>query len=197
MSHPLVGWRTSDQDGWGLRSNLICRGIFEDFHAGSKGNIYSKIATRCLGKFSESFQNIKPELLKELQSIEKSLKHPYSKKNFGHDSMGFLLWKNVVSKQVLDCFHIDDERDKWMDIINCFMQAANGHHGLPVKQGEKKILDNYFTDTNKNAAIEFVEEVINLFSLETFFKTTDLNCNYDDLYKKSTTIVDPKKQTVV
>ena len=47
MSHPLVGWRTSDQDGWGLRSNLICRGIFEDFHAGSKGNLYSKIATRC------------------------------------------------------------------------------------------------------------------------------------------------------
>ena len=45
MSHPLVGWRTSDQDGWGLRSNLICRGIFEDFHAGSKGNLYSKIAT--------------------------------------------------------------------------------------------------------------------------------------------------------
>jgi type IV pilus assembly protein PilY1 len=30
-----------------LRSNLICRGIFEDFHAGSKGNLYSKIATRC------------------------------------------------------------------------------------------------------------------------------------------------------
>jgi len=28
-----------------LRSNLICRGIFEDFHAGSKGNLYSKIAT--------------------------------------------------------------------------------------------------------------------------------------------------------
>ena len=41
----LVGWRTSDQDGWGLRSNLICRGIFEDFHAGNKGNLYSKIAT--------------------------------------------------------------------------------------------------------------------------------------------------------
>ena len=48
VSHPLVGWRTSDQDGWGLRSNLICRGIFEDFHAGSKGNLYSKIATRCV-----------------------------------------------------------------------------------------------------------------------------------------------------
>ena len=45
MSHPLVGWRSSDQDGWGLRSNLIGRGIFEDFHAGSKGNLYSKIAT--------------------------------------------------------------------------------------------------------------------------------------------------------
>ena len=45
VSHPLVGWRTSDQDGWGLRSNLICRGIFEDFHAESKGNLYSKIET--------------------------------------------------------------------------------------------------------------------------------------------------------
>ena len=45
VSHPLVGWRSSDQDGWGLRSNLICRGIFEDFHAGSKGHLYSKIET--------------------------------------------------------------------------------------------------------------------------------------------------------
>ena len=44
MSHPLVGWRTSDQDDWGLRSNLMGHGIFEDFHAGSKGNLYSKIA---------------------------------------------------------------------------------------------------------------------------------------------------------
>jgi Helix-turn-helix domain of resolvase/Resolvase, N terminal domain len=48
VSHPLVGWRSSDQDGWGLRSNLICRGIFEDFHAGSKGNLYSKIETPLL-----------------------------------------------------------------------------------------------------------------------------------------------------
>ena len=45
VSHPLVGWRSSDQEGWGLRSNLIGRGIFEYFHVGSKGNIYSKIAT--------------------------------------------------------------------------------------------------------------------------------------------------------
>ena len=37
VSHPLVGWRSSDQDGWGLRSNLICRGIFEDFHAWEQG----------------------------------------------------------------------------------------------------------------------------------------------------------------
>ena len=56
MSHPLVGWRTSDQDGWGLRSNLICRGIFEDFHAGSKGNLYSKIATRCFYSASDACQ---------------------------------------------------------------------------------------------------------------------------------------------
>ena len=43
VSHPLVGWRTSDQDGLGLRSNLIGRSIFEDFNAWSKGNLYSKI----------------------------------------------------------------------------------------------------------------------------------------------------------
>jgi CRISPR-associated endonuclease/helicase Cas3 len=141
-----------------------------------------------LGKFSESFQNIKPELLKELQSIKKSLKHPYSKKDFGHDSMGFLLWKNVVSKQVFSRYEINAfESNDWLDIINCFMQAANGHHGMPVKQGEKRFLDNYFSDMNKDAVIEFVEEVINLFSLETFFKTTDLNCDFHDLYKNSTT----------
>ena len=45
VSHPLVGWRTSNQEGWGLRNNLIGRGIFDDYHAGSKGSLYSKIAT--------------------------------------------------------------------------------------------------------------------------------------------------------
>src|SRR5665647_2178538 len=59
VSHPLVGWRTSDQDGWGLRSNLICRGIFEDFHAGSKGNLYSKIATPRNGTFLPRKRRVK------------------------------------------------------------------------------------------------------------------------------------------
>jgi glucan phosphorylase len=44
-----------------LRSNLICRGIFEDFHAGSKGNLYSKIATPRFGLNADQVVKVKME----------------------------------------------------------------------------------------------------------------------------------------
>lgn len=144
------------------------------------------LALHDLGKFSESFQYVMPDLFEKLQDKAKSQKQPYSRKDFGHDSIGFLLWKDRLFKQVIEQMidkygRIGDEND-WWDLLKWFMEASNGHHGLPVKQGNKK-LDNFFDDSDQQAVFEFVEDITELFSLEEVFRI-DLDEDYKRLYKQ-------------
>ncbi len=144
------------------------------------------LALHDLGKFSESFQYVMPNLFEKLQDKAKSQKQPYSRKNFGHDSIGFLLWKDRLFKQVIEQMidkygRVGDEND-WWDLLKWFMEASNGHHGLPVKQSNKRLVD-YFDDADQQAAFKFVEDITNLFSLEEVFRI-DLDEDYERLYKQ-------------
>ena len=144
------------------------------------------LALHDLGKFSESFQYVMPDLFKKLQDKAKSQKQPYSRKNFGHDSIGFLLWKDRLFKQIIEQMidkygRVGDEND-WWDLLKWFMEASNGHHGLPVKQSNKRLAD-YFDNADQQAAFEFVEDITNLFSLEKVFRI-DLDKDYERLYKQ-------------
>ena len=144
------------------------------------------LALHDLGKFSESFQYVRPDLLKKLEGKVKSLKQPYSRKDFGHDSIGFLLWKDRLFKQVIEQMtdkygRVGDEND-WRDLLKWFMEASNGHHGLPVKQSNKLLAD-YFDDADQQAVFEFVEDITDLFSLEEVFRI-DLDKDYERLYKQ-------------
>lgn len=95
------------------------------------------LALHDLGKFSETFQSVRPDLREELQGKAKSQKQPYSRKNFGHDSIGFLLWKGLIFTKVIrktiEHEKLGNEVD-WWDVFKWLMEASNGHHGLPVKQ---------------------------------------------------------------
>ena len=143
------------------------------------------LALHDLGKFSECFQYVRPDLLKKLQGKVKSLKQPYSRKNFGHDSIGFLLWKDLfkqVIEQMTDKYGlVGDENDLW-DLLKWFMEASNGHHGLPVKQSNKLLAD-YFNDADQQAVFKFVEDIADLFSLAEVFRI-DLDKDYERLYKQ-------------
>lgn len=144
------------------------------------------LALHDLGKFSESFQYVRPDLYQKLQGKSKSQKQPYSRKNFGHDSIGFLVWKERIFKQVIGQIaqhhaEINDE-DDWWDLLKWFMEASNGHHGLPVKQGTKE-LDDFFDNPDQQAVFEFVKDIIELLSLEEVC-WTNLDKNYDRLYKQ-------------
>jgi len=144
------------------------------------------LALHDLGKFSESFQYVVPNLFKKLQGKTKSQKQPYSRKNFGHDSIGFLLWKKCVFKQFIEQIvqkhEQDSDENDWWDLLKWFMEASNGHHGLPVNQSNKLLAD-YFDDADQQAVFEFVEDMTNLFSLEEVFRI-DLDKDYERLYKQ-------------
>jgi len=144
------------------------------------------LALHDLGKFSESFQYVIPNLLNKLQGKTKSQKQPYSRKDFGHDSIGFLVWKEFVFKQIIG--QMDQQHgqisieDDWWDVLKWFMEASNGHHGFPVKQSNK-VLGDFFSDSDQQAVFEFVENITDLFSLESIFRI-NLDENYDRLYKQ-------------
>jgi len=137
------------------------------------------LALHDLGKFSESFQNIIPKLLEDLQGIKNSKKQAYSKRVFAHDSIGFLVWKESVFKQVIAHYKVDNVAD-WRDLLNWLMEASNGHHGFPIKQGNE-CLGNFYNENDKQAVAEFTKECLEIFSIKELFYNTDLNVSYDIL----------------
>lgn len=139
------------------------------------------LALHDLGKFSESFQNIIPGLLEKLQGITNSKKQAYSKRTSGHDSIGYLIWKASVFKQVMDHYRVDAAED-WRDLLNWFMEASNGHHGLPVKQ-EGKHVNDFYSENDKQAVAEFTEDCFQILSIKELFDNIDLDNSYDELYK--------------
>jgi CRISPR-associated endonuclease/helicase Cas3 len=143
------------------------------------------LATHDLGKYSEPFQFLIPALFNRLQGKSKSQKQPYSRKVFCHGSIGFLLWKEVVFTQAIEEMvrwgGTSNADDCW-DIFKWFLEASNGHHGLPVKQGNK-LLDDYFAESDQQSAIDFINDLKKLFSIEDL-RNIDLDENYDRLYRQ-------------
>ena len=140
------------------------------------------LALHDLGKFSESFQYLIPELLQKLQRKKSSLKQPYSKKVFCHGSMGFLLWDKLIFNLFIEWMGVEkvDDKEDWRDLLKWFMEASNGHHGLPVKQGKQSI-DFFYCESNKHDALKFVVDIIDLFSFKENFPTALIH-DYDRLY---------------
>jgi CRISPR-associated endonuclease/helicase Cas3 len=174
-----VGWTLLEKNPLLLNSFSKFCGIEEDT---LKRVLIFFLALHDLGKFSESFQNIIPELWEELQGIKNSKKQAYSKRVFAHDSIGFLIWKESVFKQVIAHYQVDNAED-WRDLLNWLMEASNGHHGLPIKQGNE-YLGNFYNENDKQAVAEFTKECLEIFPIKGLFDNTDLNVSYYILYEQ-------------
>lgn len=132
-----------------------------------------------LGKFSESFQNLVPELLDKLQGITNSQKAPYIKKAFAHDSIGYLVWNDSVFEFIAERLRIENSED-WRDLLNILMQASHGHHGLPPKVNQAALYD-YYSDQDLTATKQFITEILKFILIQEIFKEIDLDECYDAL----------------
>lgn len=108
-----------------------------------------------LGKFSEAFQVQRPDFIQLLQSREPNQNKIYNER---HDSLGFWLWDDYLSETVLPVIGINDSS------LNSWLQAVNGHHGMPPKSTGN--IDNFFLKTDKKAAETFVLAMAELFLTE-------------------------------
>lgn len=123
------------------------------------------LAIHDLGKFSERFQNLKPELLRVLRGYD-------SDKNyiFRHDSMGFHLWgriwNRVWDKNSLNLNKMEYDIIDWVLVVDPWIKAVTGHHGKPPEYNIHGVPINpkeLFTEEDTEAAYFFVETVSELF----------------------------------
>ncbi len=87
-----------------------------------------------IGKFSESFQNLRPDLLEKLQGKKSGKHYPVR-----HDSLGNLLWIESLwrSFEAITSASVPDFRnvaEYWQELFQYIANAFTGHHGVPPRR---------------------------------------------------------------
>lgn len=115
-----------------------------------------------IGKFSETFQNLRPDLFERLQGRKSD--RTYSVR---HDSLGNLLWSDYLWLSFKDRMSSNlpefaDYADWWQEIFGWFAKAYTGHHGAPPRlTGPNNLCltaSRYFSPDEKSAAKEFLRD---------------------------------------
>lgn len=126
------------------------------------------LALHDLGKFARAFQGLKPELAPDLVMANPQMS--YSER---HDSLGFLLWRKVLSKQDKDNGDLN-----WFNKIEACIKIVTGHHGMPPKQSGIN-LNTFFENEDEEAAKNFMVDICNL-----FLSDFDPSPLFDNIFQK-------------
>jgi CRISPR-associated endonuclease/helicase Cas3 len=147
------------------------------------------LAIHDIGKFSDRFQNLRPDIFEHLRghTCDKAYK-------IRHDTMGYHLWNSVWSPLWDEnLLHLEQSASinkiDWQDILKPWVQAVTGHHGKPPLLDDNGMtihVQNLFTEENIIMAKSFVKEVAELFISD---KSNQSLISYDeemeDLFKRS------------
>ncbi|MGL1834882.1 CRISPR-associated helicase Cas3' [Rhodocyclaceae bacterium SMB388] len=113
-----------------------------------------------LGKFAESFQGQRSDLVKQLRGREADAGKPYS---IRHDTLGWLIWDQRLKDRAVDQCWFGPEGEEMLEGIDWWFRATMGHHGLPPSaQGHWR---HHFCPADLPAIEGFLEEVRSLFPL--------------------------------
>ena len=120
------------------------------------------LALHDIGKFSECFQNLRPDLLEQLQGI--SSRKQYSVR---HDRLGYLFLKTALENETLT-LPPELPFEEWQDVVMAMVRPFTGHHGVPPSMvGDNGLplrVANYFSENDLSAAQQFTEAVGTLIS---------------------------------
>ncbi len=114
-----------------------------------------------LGKFADSFQNLKPALLTNLKRRNSSRQYG----DLRHDSLGLILWKNSIRKHfqtrgLISAISGSRRRQAIDQPIDFWMGAMLGHHGQPAQSRSNRLLNDDFNEAaDFPAACEFVDDL--------------------------------------
>lgn len=144
--------------------------------------LYLFLSMHDLGKFSQTFQNLKPEIAQELLQVK--ITKPYSVR---HDSLGLAISKHLIKTFLEEKIGQTEgcgRNRSFVSGLTMWQTAVSGHHGKPAsrtKSGLEQIrAEDYFSPTDLRAAQSFVSDVFNLPFMNF------LNCWGDfEVFKKS------------
>lgn len=151
-----VGWRLLDP------KRPLCRHLATQLGVGPK--VLQRWATfflclHDLGKFSSAFQGLATGLSPNLVTSRLT----YTER---HDSLGYLLWDDDdegLFFKALDIGTFPSAAQPQLRRTLCvWMQIVTGHHGIPPKTNQIN-LANHFTLQDKDAALQFVLTIHDLF----------------------------------
>ena len=125
------------------------------------------LALHDLGKFADSFQNLKPDLIKHLQGRN-------SERDYGlrHDTLGWILWKSHLRQHFQKDGLIPQpagsrRRASIEGPVDYWMAAMVGHHGQPPKPGNSRLIrDDFEESADFAAASAFVDDLVPLLLAE-------------------------------
>lgn len=121
------------------------------------------LALHDIGKFSTSFQNLKPELLKLLQQRNSNKKYTTR-----HDSLGYFCWDRHLCKIFVEGFSegLKSKDKRFIEFwFSLWAKWSTGHHGMPPEEGCRELL-NYFRQEDLDVIVEFIDQLVSLFKLE-------------------------------
>ncbi|MDK2892830.1 CRISPR-associated helicase Cas3' [Methanohalophilus sp.] len=129
------------------------------------------LAIHDLGKFSERFQNLQPNLLISLRGHDSNRSY-----TLRHDSMGFYLWRTIWQTVWNENWLCLDKSTfnslDWNDIILPWIKSVTGHHGNPPKpymdNGIAVNQNELFTEEDLSMASSYVQKVSSLLLKDAF-----------------------------
>lgn len=110
------------------------------------------LALHDLGKFSDTFQSLRMDLVRELQGRE-GRADSYTER---HDTLGYWIWKDLDDHLLDDIGVVGRSSD-----INIWIRAVCGHHGMPPADNNGNV-DRYFRRADSDAVADFVRAMADL-----------------------------------
>ena len=104
-----------------------------------------------LGKFAESFQQLRRDLRQTLWPEQTIRKTNYSVR---HDSLGEMLWQQRLKGVLLE--QSPDLDDFIQDVSQFWLQPVFGHHGWPPDKNER--IKNHFTTFDQESALQYFND---------------------------------------
>ena len=131
-----------------------------------------------LGKFSESFQNLNPDIFFRLQNRKSEMTY-----GTRHDTLGWILWKNVLKDKLQEYGLLakgaaSSRRVVVQEPVDFFIKAVVGHHGKPPEENKRSIIPKHCFDIELDykASSLFLRDLIPVLLEDgTLFPDIDLN----------------------
>ncbi len=111
-----------------------------------------------IGKFAVSFQQLRPDLLLQLQ--QRQTGKQYTER---HDTLGYAVWKSSLKQQLQRLGVIPKpSNQRSLQAVDYWIMAVTGHHGQPPKLG-KLIITDHFEEKDLSAVQAYIEDLSQFF----------------------------------